>query len=82
MNVLLSPQPPVFPHHHENPRLSPQRSGAFASLLNLCQALPTWAKKKKKHLAHTAAAALSCLPGTALSNANRLNSLASCQYVE
>ncbi|KFG83793.1 Tethering factor for nuclear proteasome STS1 gb [Metarhizium anisopliae] len=26
MNVLLSPQPPVFPHHHENPRLSPQRS--------------------------------------------------------
>ena len=27
MNVLLSPQPPVFPHHHENPRLSPQRSG-------------------------------------------------------
>ncbi|CAG9999658.1 unnamed protein product [Clonostachys byssicola] len=26
MNVLLSPQPPVFPHQHENPRLSPQRS--------------------------------------------------------
>ncbi|KAK3181843.1 DNA repair protein rad52 [Lecanicillium sp. MT-2017a] len=26
MNVILSPQPPVFPHHHENPRLSPQRS--------------------------------------------------------
>lgn len=26
MNVLLSPQPPVFPHQHENPRLSPSRS--------------------------------------------------------
>ncbi|QPH05158.1 protein DBF8 [Epichloe festucae Fl1] len=26
MNVLLSPQPPVFPHHHETPRRSPQRS--------------------------------------------------------
>ncbi|KAF5016483.1 hypothetical protein F66182_11823, partial [Fusarium sp. NRRL 66182] len=26
MNVLLSPQPPVFPHQHENPRISPQRS--------------------------------------------------------
>ncbi|KAJ4313749.1 Tethering factor for nuclear proteasome sts1 [Fusarium piperis] len=26
MNVLLSPQPPVFPHQHENHRLSPQRS--------------------------------------------------------
>ncbi|PFH58212.1 hypothetical protein XA68_14011 [Ophiocordyceps unilateralis] len=26
MNVLLSPQPPVFPHQRENYRLSPQRS--------------------------------------------------------
>ncbi|KAJ4133614.1 Tethering factor for nuclear proteasome sts1 [Fusarium equiseti] len=26
MNVLLTPQPPVFPHQHENPRISPQRS--------------------------------------------------------
>ncbi|KAJ6783636.1 hypothetical protein PWT90_05798 [Aphanocladium album] len=26
MNLLLSPQPPVFPHHHESPRQSPQRS--------------------------------------------------------
>ena len=31
MNVLLSPQPPVFPHQHENPRLSPQRSGKSAA---------------------------------------------------
>ncbi|KAL1874415.1 hypothetical protein VTK73DRAFT_341 [Phialemonium thermophilum] len=26
MNVLLSPQPPLFPHHHEAARLSPTRS--------------------------------------------------------
>ncbi|KGQ05323.1 Tethering factor for nuclear proteasome STS1 [Beauveria bassiana D1-5] len=26
MNILLSPQPSVFPHHHESPRQSPQRS--------------------------------------------------------
>ncbi|KAM3510476.1 hypothetical protein MY11210_005878 [Beauveria gryllotalpidicola] len=26
MNLLLSPQPSVFPHHHESPRQSPQRS--------------------------------------------------------
>ncbi|KAK0384916.1 hypothetical protein NLU13_7395 [Sarocladium strictum] len=26
MNVLLSPQPPVFPHQRDNSRLSPQRS--------------------------------------------------------
>ncbi|KAG6036062.1 Tethering factor for nuclear proteasome sts1 [Claviceps citrina] len=26
MNVLLSAQPAVFPHHHEDPRRSPQRS--------------------------------------------------------
>jgi hypothetical protein len=29
MNVLLSPQPPVFPRQHENARRSPQRSGEF-----------------------------------------------------
>jgi hypothetical protein len=45
MNVLLSPQPPVFPHQHENPRLSPSRSRKFSSIvifltgLALCSAL-------------------------------------------
>lgn len=41
MNVLLSPQPPVLPHQHENPRLSPQRS-ATASPLH------TMASRKRK----------------------------------
>lgn len=31
MNVLLSPQPPLFPHQHETARLSPPRSGKFIS---------------------------------------------------
>lgn len=33
MNVLLSPQPPLFPHQHEAPRLSPPRSASpFANM--------------------------------------------------
>lgn len=36
MNVLLSPQPPVLPHQHENPRLSPQRPGRFNPVSGGC----------------------------------------------
>ena len=31
MNVLLSPQPSLFPHQHESPRLSPPRSSTLHS---------------------------------------------------
>ncbi|UNI20556.1 Tethering factor for nuclear proteasome sts1 [Purpureocillium takamizusanense] len=39
MNLLLSPQPPVFPHQYENHRLSPQRS---------VSPLPGMANRKRK----------------------------------
>ncbi|KND89689.1 Tethering factor for nuclear proteasome STS1 [Tolypocladium ophioglossoides CBS 100239] len=39
MNLLLSPQPPVFPHQHDNPRLPRQRS---------VSPLPNMATRKRK----------------------------------
>lgn len=42
MNIILSSQPPVFPHHHESPRQSPQRSRTFPHCLPFFVSLDTF----------------------------------------